>query len=52
MYYLAASQYYVGAYVDAAYCYTPSSVGCLSVTTKTAEPIEITFGIWTRVGTS
>jgi len=43
--------------VDAAYCYGRSSVVCLlvglSVMTmspaKTAEPIEIQFGIWTRV---
>jgi len=45
-------------YVDAAYSYRPSSVVCrsvgLSVTlvspAKTAEPIEITFGLWARMG--
>jgi len=46
-------------YVDATYCYIPSSVVCRSVTVlspaKTAEPIEVPFGlwtpeIWTRVG--
>ena len=39
-------------------CYRPSSVVCLSVRrsvtvvspAKTAEPIEMPFGIWTRVG--
>ena len=44
--------------LHAAYCYRPRSVDCqsvcLSVTVvspaKTAEPIEISFGIWTRVG--
>ena len=50
----AASQYYV----DAACCYRRTSVVCrlyvcLSVTivspAKTAEPIEMPFGIWTRV---
>ena len=43
---------------DAASCYS-CSVVCLSVvcllftsvsTTKTAEPIEMSFGLWTRVG--
>ena len=46
------------SYVDAAYCNRPSSVVCpsvgLSVTivnsAKTAEPIEMSFGVWTRVG--
>jgi len=50
----AASQYYV----DAACCYRQSSVVCLSVClsvtivspAKTAEPIEMPFGIWIRVG--
>jgi len=50
----AALQYYV----DADYCYRRSSVIslsiCLSVTTvspaKTAEPIEMSFGLWTQVG--
>jgi len=50
------SQYYI--YVDAACCYQPSSVVCravcLSVTrvsrTKTAEPIEMPFGLKTWVG--
>jgi len=41
-------------HVDAAYCYRPSSVVCRSVTlvshTKTAEPIEMPFGLRTRVG--
>jgi len=45
-------------YVDATYCYRPSSVVCrsvgLSVTlvspAKTAAPIEIPFGLGTRVG--
>ena len=45
-------------YVDAAYCYRPSSVVCLSVCQsvtimsleKTAEPIKTSFGMWTRVG--
>jgi len=45
-------------YVDAAYCYRPSSVVCqsvgLSVTVvspaKTAAPIEMPFGLRTRVG--
>jgi len=40
-------------YVDAAYCYRPSSVVCLSVTVvspaKTAEPIEMPFMLRTRV---
>jgi len=45
-------------YVDAAYCYRPSSVvcqsECRSVTiaspAKTAEPIEMPFALWTGVG--
>jgi len=41
-------------YVDEAYCYRLSSVVCLSVTivspAKTAEPIEMPFAVWTRVG--
>jgi len=45
-------------YVDAAYCYTPSSIVCWSVSlsgtlvspAKTAEPIEMPFGFWTWVG--
>jgi len=45
---------------DAAYCYRPSSVVCLSVglsvtvesPAKTTEPIEMPFGLWTRVGPS
>jgi len=45
-------------YVDAAYCYRPSSVVCrsvcLSVTlvipAKTAAPIEMPFGLRTQVG--
>ena len=42
------------AYVDAAYCYRPSSVVCRSVTlvspAKTAAPIEVRFGLSTQVG--
>jgi len=44
------------AYVDAVYCYRPSSVVSVgrSVTLaspgKTAEPIEMPFGLRTRVG--
>ena len=41
-------------YVDAAYCYRPSSVVCRSATlvrpVKTAAPIEIPFRLRTRVG--
>jgi len=41
-------------YVDALYCYRPSSVICLSVTlvspAKTAETIEMPFGLRTQVG--
>ena len=41
-------------YVDAAYCYQPSSVICRSVTlvspAKTAESIEMPFGLWARMG--
>ena len=41
-------------YVDAAYYYRPSSVVCRSVTlvspAKTAAPIEMPFGLRTRVG--
>jgi len=49
------------AYVDTAYCYIQCSVVCLSVCrsvglsvtvvspSKTAEPIEIPFGLWTQV---
>jgi len=41
--------------VDAAYCYRPSSVVCRSVRhsselCKTAEPIDMPFGLWIRVG--
>jgi len=41
-------------YVDAAYCYRPSSVACWSVyhsyePRKTAEPIEMPFGLWARL---
>jgi len=40
--------------VDAAYCYRPSGVVCLSVTlvspTKTVGPIEIPFVLWSQVG--
>jgi len=58
---IARSQYRLG-YVDAAYCYRPSSMVCLSVcrsvglsvtvvsTAKTAEPIEIPYGLWAHVG--
>jgi len=46
-------------YVDAVYCYTPSSVVCRSVglsvanvtPAKVAEPIEMPFGLCSRVGT-
>jgi len=39
----------------AAYCYRRNRVVCLSVChdrepTKTAEPIEMLLGLWTRVG--
>ena len=41
-------------YVDAAYCYRPSNVVCQSVTVmspaKTAESVEMPFGLWTWVG--
>ena len=51
-------------YVDAACCYIPSSVVCQSVSlslsvcrsvtivspAKTAEPIEMPFSLWTRMG--
>jgi len=42
-------------YVDAAYCYRPSRVVCLSVChtselCKAVEPIEMPFGLRTRVG--
>jgi len=41
-------------YVDAAYCYGWCSMVCLSVTilspAKTAEPIEMLFGLWMWVG--
>jgi len=49
-------------YVDAAYCYRPSSVVCLSVdlsicrsvtivsAVKTAELIDMPFEFWTRLG--
>ena len=37
-----------------AYCYRPSSEVCLSVSlvspAKTAEPIEMPFGFWARMG--
>jgi len=43
-------------YIDAAYCYRPSSVDCWSVTAvshaKTAEPIDTPCGLRTRVGPS
>ena len=39
--------------IDAAYCYRPSSVVCRSVTlvspAKTAEPVEMPFGLRARV---
>jgi len=42
-------------YIDAAYCYRVARSVCLSVTlvspTKTAEPIEMPFWPWTRMGT-
>jgi len=41
-------------YIDAAYCYRPSSMVCRSVTlvspAKTAELIEMSFRLRTRVG--
>ena len=41
-------------YVDAVCCYRPSSVLCQSVTlvspSKTAEPIEMPFGLLARMG--
>jgi len=46
-------------YVNEAYCYRRSSVGYLSVghmsvtivsPAKTAEPIDMPFGLWTQVG--
>jgi len=41
-------------HVDAAYCYRWSSVVCRSVTivrrAKTAKPLEMQFGLWTRMG--
>jgi len=41
-------------YVDAAYCYRLISVVCQSVTlvspAKTAEPIEMPFGLWAQTG--
>ena len=48
--------------MDAAYCCRPSSIVCQSVClsvswsvvivrpAKTAEPIEMLFGLWTQVG--
>jgi len=40
--------------VNAAYCYRPSSVVCRSVTpvspAKTAEPIDMRFGLRTLIG--
>ena len=42
------------AYVDAACCYRRSTVVCRSVTivsrATNAEPVEMQFGVWTRVG--
>jgi len=42
-------------YIDAAYCYQPSSVVCRSVChtsdpAKTAEAIKMPFGLWARMG--
>ena len=39
-------------YVDAAYCYRQSSVVCRSVchNAKTAKPIDMPFGLSSRVG--
>jgi len=45
-------------YVHAAYCYRPISMVCLSACrsvtvvspAKTAEPIDMSFGLWTWVG--
>jgi len=40
--------------VDAAYCYRPSSMVCRSVTlvipAKVAEAMEMSFGLWARMG--
>jgi len=39
-------------YIDAAYCYRPSSMVCQSVAVvspaKMAEPMEMLFGLWDR----
>jgi len=53
MYYKTASL--VLRNLDAVYCYRlTSSVVCRSVTlvspAKTAEPIEMPFGLWARIG--
>jgi len=56
--YLFIRPHHSTTYVDAAYCYRPSSMVCrsvcLSVTLvsppKTAAPIEMPFGLRTRVG--
>ena len=49
--FLGRIAYYVGLR-DADYCYRPSSVVCRSVVivipAKTAEPIEMSFELWTR----
>ena len=41
--------HYSTTHIDAAYCYRPSSVDCLSVIVvspaKTAEPIQMPFGL-------
>jgi len=41
-------------YIDAAHCYRPSSMVGLSVTVispaEMAEPMEMPFGLWTRLG--
>jgi len=45
---------FVRTYVDAVYCYPPSSVVSQSVTlvspAKTAKPIEMPFRLWARMG--
>ena len=54
--YISLLSYY-NSYVNAAYCYRPSSVVCRSVClfvtlespAKTAEPIEMSFGLWARM---
>jgi len=53
-YYYTASPALRIAYVDAVYCYRPSSVVCRAVTlvspVETAEAIEMPLGLWARIG--